>query len=525
MPWATRTPHWRRRWPYTGDARVMHTTLEVPARLDALALVHAHARALASLVGSDAARTAAVELACEEGFSLILDRVDGPSDSVVRMHATITALALEITFDDREIPPLTVAEGQGADAAASLDAVDLAAVARQLIRHSADEARWIPMGRQGNRLSLVFHRRDPDISMSAPPETLVPFSDDAPLAPAQEYVVRVAGAEGADDWAQIARAIYRTYGFTYADDLYIPDRIRELNRAGHVLSIVATTNDGEVVGHYALDVRGFGQLGNMPCATGELGKAVVDPAHRSRGLMERMRRLTEERAHAAGLLAVFSEPTMKHPFSQRANERLGARACAINLGLVGGTVELKGIAVADTAERTSLAVYFQPLVPPAARTIHPPAQHQAMLQRTYDGCGIPVSITASGEPTGDSDITVTFVGGLDFGLIGVQHAGADIGTALRAARDELVRRAGARVIFLDVRLDDAGCAAACAVAEQLGFFYGGLCPHFSAGHDVLRLQSIDVPIAVEQLAVAGPFAREILDYIIADRARVERAGS
>ena len=58
----------------------MHTTLEVPARLDALALVHAHARALASLVGSDAVRTAAVELACEEGFSLILDRVDGPSD-------------------------------------------------------------------------------------------------------------------------------------------------------------------------------------------------------------------------------------------------------------------------------------------------------------------------------------------------------------------------------------------------------------------------------------------------------------
>ena len=36
----------------------MRATLEVPARIDALALVHAHARALASLVGCDAARTA-----------------------------------------------------------------------------------------------------------------------------------------------------------------------------------------------------------------------------------------------------------------------------------------------------------------------------------------------------------------------------------------------------------------------------------------------------------------------------------
>ena len=502
----------------------MHTTLEVPARIEALALVIAHARALASLLGCDAARTAAVELACEEGFSLILDRVDGPSDSVVRVHATITPLALELAFDDREIPPLSIGDDPCAQDTASLEAIDLSAVARQLIRHSADEARWIPLGRQGNRLSLVFHRRDPDITTSAPPESLVPFSDNAPLAPAQEYIVRVAGADGADDWAQIARAIYRTYGFSYADDLYIPDRIRELNRAGHVLSIVATTTDGEVVGHYALDVRGFGQLGVTPCATGELGKAVVDPAHRSRGLMERMRRLTEERAQALGLLAVFSEPTMKHPFSQRANERLGARACAINLGLVGGTVELKGIAVTDATERTTLIVYFQPLVPPAARTICAPPQHRAMLQRTYDGCGIPVTITDGGEPTGDSEVTVTFVGGLDFGMIGVRHAGADIAAALRAARDELVRRAGARVIFLDLRLDDAGCEAACTVAEQLGFFYGGLCPHFSAGDDVLRLQSIDVPIDVSQLAVAGPFAREILDYIIADRARVERTG-
>lgn len=500
----------------------MRTTLEVPARRSALALVHAHARALALLVGSDAARTAAIELACEEGFSLILDRVDGPTDSLVRVHATISALALEIAFDDREIPPLSTHEHLGADDATSLEAIDLSAVARQLIRHSADEACWIPLGRQGNRLSLVFHRQDPDITASASPEQLVPFDEAAPLAPAQEYIVRVAGADGADDWAQIARAIYRTYGFSYADDLYIPDRIRELNRAGYVLSIVATTVQGEVVGHYALDVRGFGQLGVTSCATGELGKAVVDPAHRSRGLMERMRRLTEERAQQLGLLAVFSEPTMKHPFSQRANERLGARACAVNLGLVGGTIELKGIAVADTAERTSLMVYFQPLVPPAARTIYPPPQHRAMLQRTYDGCGIPVTIISGSEPTGDSDVRVTFVGGLDFGLIVVQRAGADIATALRAARDELVRRAGARVIFLDVRLDDAGCGGACMVAEQLGFFYGGLCPHFSEGHDVLRLQSIDVPIDVPALAVAGPFARDILDYIMADRARVER---
>jgi len=503
----------------------MHTSLDVPARVEALPLIQAHAHALAALVGFDATRTAAIELACEEAFGLILERVSGASASPVRIGAILSPLDLQITFDDREIPPLAVAPVAEGDPS-SLDAIDLSAISQQLIRHSADEARWQPMGRQGNRLALTFKRPDPDITTSSAPESLVPFDDAAPLAPEQAYTIRVAGADGADDWAQIARAMYRTYGFSYVDDFYIPDRIRALNSSGQVLSVVAVTDSGEIVGHYGLDVRGFGTLGTLPCATGELSKAVVDPAHRSRGLMEQMRRFTEERARDFGLLAVFSEPTMTHPFSQRANERLGARACAVNLGLVGGTVELKGIAVGEVPQRTSLLLYFQPLSDSAARHVYAPGAHQDMLARSYAGCGIAVSFgAATSVLTGDSEVTVTYVGGLDFGVIGVRSVGADIGAALRAARDELVRRAGTRVIYLDLRLDDPGCPAACAAAERLGFFYGGLCPYFAEGRDVLRLQLVDVPIDLNRLAVAGPFAREILDYITADRARVERAGS
>jgi len=168
-------------------------------------------------------------------------------------------------------------------------------------------------------------------------------------------------------------------------------------------------------------------------------------------------------------------------------------------------------------------LYFQPLTDSAARHVYVPEPHRAMLARTYAGCGMDVTFgSAATTLTGDSEVSVTYVGGLDFGMIGVRSVGADIAVALRAARDELVRRAGTRVLYLDLRLEDPGCAAACAVAERLGFFYGGLCPYFAEGRDVLRLQLVDVPIDVNQLAVAGPFAREILDYIVADRTRVER---
>jgi hypothetical protein len=58
-------------------------------------------------------------------------------------------------------------------------------------------------------------------------------------------------------------------------------------------------------------------------------------------------------------------------------------------------------------------------------------------------------------------------------------------------------------------------------AERLGFHYAGLCPLFDEGHDVLRMQHVNVPIDFSALAVAGVFAREIVDYVQADRARVD----
>jgi serine/threonine-protein kinase RsbW len=231
----------------------MHTILDVPARVEALPLIHAHAQALAAMVGFDAAHTAAIELACEEAFGLILERVSGASASPVRIGAILSPLDLHITFDDREIPPLAVAVAVAVAVApvaegapSSLDVIDLSAISQQLIRHSADEARWQPMGRQGNRLALTFKRPDPDITASSAPESLVPFDDAAPLAPEQAYTIRAAGTDGADDWSQIARAMYRTYGFSYIDDFYIPDRIRALNSTGQVLSVVAVTDAGEI---------------------------------------------------------------------------------------------------------------------------------------------------------------------------------------------------------------------------------------------------------------------------------------
>ena len=513
----------------------MDLILNVPAVARVLPLVQSHGRALGALAGFEAARLRAIELAFEEAFSLVQERAGPGALEPVLIEAKLDALALTVRFDDRAIPPAIVeaaplSEGGDSDIAqAALNDIHLDDVSRRLIRAAADEAAWVPLGRGGNRLEMRFLRPSAAVDTLEDDAGLTPFDEEAPLAPEQGYRIRLAGegARGAQDWPAIARAMYKTYGFSYSrEDFYIPERIRALNEEGLVLSVVAESErTGEVVGHYALEVSGFGQFGVSTPAIGELGKAVVDPAHRGRGLMERMRRFTEDTAKARGMLALFSEPTMMHPYSQKANESLGARACAVQLGFF-RTEDNRMRAIRSDAQgqRGSLLMYYQPLQAPALRRLVLPPRHRAMLERTYRGCEIPFEIVpeaALAPVPQNTQLEVRFLAGFDMGQIHVRQVGEDAVAALRAARDDLVRRAGSPVIFMQLRLDDPGIAAACEAAEHLGFFYSGMCPLHADGQDVLQLQYVEVDMDVGKLAVAGPFARELLDYVAAERARID----
>ncbi|MFZ9407484.1 MAG: GNAT family N-acetyltransferase [Burkholderiaceae bacterium] len=515
----------------------MDLILNVPAVARLLPLVQSHGRALGALAGFEGARLRAIELAFEEAFALIQERAGPGAVEPVLIEATLDALALTVRFDDRAIPPAIVEgaalglgeSGDPDSSDAALQEISLDDVSRRLIRAAADEASWVPLGRGGNRLEMRFLRPSAAVDLLDDETALAPFVEDAPLAPEQNYRIRIAGEgpRAAQDWPAIARAMYKTYGFSYArEDFYIPERIRALNEAGLVLSVVAESElTGEVVGHYALEVSGFGQFGVRTPMIGELGKAVVDPAHRGRGLMERMRRFTEDTARARGMLALFSEPTMIHPYSQKANESLGARACAVLLGLF--RIEdnrMRAIRTAAQQQRGSLLMYYQPLQPPALRRLVFPPRHRAMLERTYQGCDIPFELlpeSALAPMSQNTRLEARFVAGTDIGQIHVHGVGEDVVLALRAARDQLVRRAGSPVILMQLRLDDPGISAACEAAEHLGFFYSGMCPLHADGQDVLQLQYVEVDMDLGKLAVAGPFARELLDYVAAERVRID----
>jgi predicted N-acetyltransferase YhbS/anti-sigma regulatory factor (Ser/Thr protein kinase) len=500
----------------------LKSILSLPARIEALPLGQGFARELALMAGFDEPRISAVLLACEEAFAAIVNRAAPDTEEPVLISGEVTALDLTVTFSDREMLPTPDEDALPRLDAERLDEAELTGLGRVLIRAAADESLWQSLGREGNRLRLTFHRSVSAVAEQAAQEAPERVERDAPLAPAQDY--RVRRAEEEVDWFRIARTIYRAYGYTHpSDDLYCPDRLRELNRAGRLVSVVATTFAGEVVGHYALELGGLGQVAAGQCAVAETGMAVVDPAHRGRGLMERMRQALEAEARALGLRGLFGQPVTSHVISQRVNEKFGGHCCALSLAFLADNLRFRAMTRDGSGQRESCLLYFKPLLAPELRRIHPPPRHRTMLLDTYRECGIPVELDETITlDAGESRISAQYLSALDLGMIRIETIGADIATVLHVARNQLCRQAGARVLYLTMRLTRPGCAEACAAAERLGFFYGGLAPHFDEGEDVLRMQYVDTALDIARLTVESPFAVRLLAYVEADRRRVEQ---
>ena len=499
---------------------LLQSTLSLPATITALQLVQGFGRELAVLANFDAKRINAIMLACEEAFVAIVERAAADPVEPVRICGELTPLELTLSFYDHEMPPSPDEDELPHFDASHLDATELNGMGRLLIRAASDEALWQSLGHEGNRLLLTFKRPTTDISVEHTPDT--PPDIQSPHTTEQNYAIRRANME--DDWYRIARTIFYAYGHSYhRDDIYYPERLKELNRAGRLVSVVAVTASGDIAGHYALEVGGLGQIASKQCFVAESCMAAVSPGHRGRGLMKQMREQLESEACALRLHGLFSQPATNRQLSQQINETFGASPCAVSLAFLAPNPGFQTATKDQISQRESCLIFFKALTTPSPRRIYPPARHQAMLMETYQACGIQVSVAQiTGKAAGTSQVSAHYLAALDLGTIRVEVVGVDITSALQAARNDLCRKAGARVLYLTVCLTTPGAAETCAAAERLGFFYGGLAPFFDDGEDVLRMQYLDTTLDIGRLTVAGPFAKHLLDYVEADRRRVER---
>ena len=328
---------------------------------------------------------------------------------------------------------------------------------------------------------------------------------------------------------EIARCIYKTYGYTYpGEHVYYPERVAAMNQSGEMISAVAVTETGEVIGHCALS-------GHPGDPVMEVSQAVVAPAHRGRGVMKELVGLLMKEARQQGLTGLFVVAVTIHPFSQRAALRYGFRESAILVGYAPRNVIMKKIADQQLPQRETVVYGYRSLHEDPRSHVFPPSHHRSIITRIYSNLELerefapPETSALSIDPSPSTPelshfaLSTKVMSTLGLAVIEIASYGPGIEQEVKnKLRDLCYEHEGITVVYLNLPLGDPYTAVVCQYFEELGFFFSGIRPRpakpagperMNSG-DLLCLQYLNGPrIDYDLLQIRSDFGRELVQYV------------
>lgn len=487
--------------------------IQLPAKRSYLTAALNFVRDVALAGGLQGQEYEFVALAAEEACTNAIDHAYDPrEEGHFRLSLDIGPAAIILSLFDQGLPfddSLTPAyeppsaENPGASGTRGLGL--------RLIENAVDSVEWINHGMGGKELRLTKRRAGlhPDAPLTV--EVLSPLPDNTPPAEEQTYTVRRMLPE---DAIHAARCIYRTYGYSYENEVtYFPEELIRQNQSGELLSWVGLDRQGDVVGYIELKISPGGK-------TADLSQAVVIPAHRGRSVLNLLGLALYAEAMKLGLVGIHTRLTTVHPFSQKA---IGdyAKPCGIALAYVPRARLYRGLEAHEYDERKSLILHYCYLNPPAVTRVHAPVRHREMIERIYRLLDVPVEFVNPADLSpADGKVRVLFNRPMATGTITVEKAGHDAIAEIRRAFDDLRDIAQAEAVYLLLPLAQPGTPGLCDAAESMGFFFSGVEPSLAPDGDYLRLQCLHSLINADHIQLHKAFSREMLAYILAEQKRV-----
>lgn len=322
------------------------------------------------------------------------------------------------------------------------------------------------------------------------------------VLPDQSWTIRTFRPE---DGHGIVRTVFLVYGDKYpVEDFYSPERLSDLNERGDMITIVAITERGDVVGHASL----WRTSAPNPHLF-EFGQMIVLPAYRKRTmamrLTEKVRQCMKE---TEAVHAVFAECVTNHVTTQKLATMLGVRPCALELGLMpDGQFAGEGAGV----ERVSCLVVAV-VLRDERRLLHLPEDDRALLTHIVSGLGIErdVSFSLGEEPEADHcGMRIQDFGSASVARCHLATVGADLVT-----RIEDVVRSGFTLVEVFI---NASTSAAPWAVEQLrnsGFFLAGVVPQWF-GADAILMLRLQAAIDTGAIQVWSADSKKLADAVIA----------
>lgn len=450
-----------------------------------------------------------VRLALEEviGFmtsSMLLEENQQPISLSLQPQAdglTLRINAKGLPLDLENLPSYSPTQ-----AIDSLDEDGLGGLSLFLAHQSVDQLSFFNRGREGLEIVLMKKRQSSHIENMMEHS---PRDTQSPPTPISNMVIRRATESDALD---ISRCAYLTYGHSYQDYIYYPERIAEMNRKGELHSVIAVNGQGEVMGHAAL------KLSSPSDIQGEGGVWFVNPKFRKQGLGATLHKATVELAREIGLHSMFVQAVTVHPATQIIAIQDGFKDCAINLGFSPRDTNMSAISFRDQS-KMSIITQWRALTSPKPRTIELPTKYVSMIANIYDHLEIPFRVTALGErplSTKQMRYSIDRIPLRNVATIYIEEIG-DSPVKLAQQIDINRRRLCSEkldMVYLYLNLEQPGVSEVVDYCTKQGFIFCGVKPnHFSSG-DVLVLQYLNLPDDLfPSILVHSDMAKELKRFI------------
>ena len=482
------------------------TTLQIPNDIDYLDMTFAYIEEITTVLDYSSKEKYLMKLAVEESISNIIKHAfEEGEEEVIHVSCEVISNALKISIKDNGMPfdPSLVQEYDPNSTEIEDDSLSTF-----LMKISMDEVNYLNLGKGGNEIQLIKYlpskiitqyeelKREQESQSKEEAITTEVVKEIRPIKP--------------EEAIEVAKCVYVSYGNTYVnEDLYYPERIKELNRSGQMTSVIARSESGITAGHVAIF---------KPSAEAnitEWGVAVVNHLFRGQGVMNNMVTYILNLAQQQGYDGVFAHCVTEHEYTQKICHKYGFGDIAVTLGYSPATVKYKKMAENLSQRQTIIFCFKYYEVPENIRLFLPP-KHKLMLEEIYSGINSKVEDLADSigniEMEGTSQITSELKAARSVGTITVNSYGKDFNKIIKSELKRLCVE-GMDVIYAYLNLEDPLTSVMCDELEECGFFFSGILPGYPFNHTLILQYMNNIKIDFSKIVARSELAKKMMEYI------------
>lgn len=339
-----------------------------------------------------------------------------------------------------------------------------------------------------------------------------PNQYDSEIEPGQEWEVDLFRPEDAEG---VVKLFLSVYGKGYPVKTYLdPELLIRENAAGRIISSVARTPKGDIVGHDALFCSAPYE------GIRELGAGVVHVSYRGgQGIFTKLgAHGTDVGAKRFGIEAAYGEPVCNHIFSQKAMRTVGGFTTqSLEVDLMPASAYE---AEKSAAGRVAALLEFKILQSKPHRVFIPSAYDRA-FSFLYSEIEDRREILKAGEKVPTDSRTRIQASYFDFAQVSrmaVWEPGADFEPVFEAEEKKTLAK-GAVVLQVWLNMAFPWIDQAVEVLRDRGYFLGGLLPRWF-DHDGLLMQKIMKRPEWESMQIHFDRAKRIRDLVHEDWLKV-----